>query len=334
MANSRQQLRELAHGYYYSCALFATVRVGLADQLAHEGHSAEDLAHILKLDLGALRRLLTFLASFGAVEQETSGLYRLSEGGQYLRSDHPQTLVQEVSMFSGGETYQAWGDLLYSLQTGRPAFDHVFGKPLFEYFADHPETGSRFHNGWEEITLTTAQEMAEAFDLSEATTLMDVGGGHGIFLCKLLEKNPELQATLFDLPVSVKGARAVIASHRLEDRINVIEGDATVSIPKWFDLYLMKSVIHVCDDQQARAILTRCAEALPPHGKVLVVERIIPVSPGPHWSKLVDMTMLVMTGGRERTESEYRNLFKETGLCLTQVLELPSGFSVIVAQRA
>ncbi|MGV0816081.1 methyltransferase [Mycolicibacterium boenickei] len=334
-ASDRDSLRQLAHGFYFSSALFAAVRLGLPNAIAEGPLSSHELAARLGVQHDPLERLLMFLGCLGVLERDASGAYSLSEVGRHLCPDHPQSLTREVSMFSGGETYRAWGDVLHSVRTGEPAFESVYGQRLFSYLAANESSASRFHEGWQEITTTVAAEAAEAYDFEGLRSIIDVGGGHGIFLATILGRLPALRGVLYDLPISLAGASAVAAELGVSDRLEIVAGDAEVSVPGGSDLFLLKSVIHLCNDARANAILRSCRRAAGAGAKLLVVERVVPEEGTDfHWSRMVDMTMLVMTGGRERTLSEYASLYDRCGFRLTRAVLLPSGFSLIEGERA
>ncbi len=324
----RASLRLVAHGYYFSCALHAAVTIGFPEALATRARTADDLAIELGTDPDATMRLLRFLASFGVLDVDDAGAYRLSEVGRHLLADHPDSLQREVAMFSGAETFGAWGGLAATMRNGKPAFEQQHGARLFDYLAATPTSAGRFHRAWHEITVTCARESMAAYDFSDVHRVTDVGGGYGIYLSTILRSRPELEGVLFDLPFSLDGAPALLAEMGVADRVTIVEGNAEESLPP-MDFAVIKSVIHGCDDDQARRILRNTARALPPKGKVLVIERVIPDDDRFHWSKLVDMTMLVMTGGRERTRSHYQRLFAESELELSRVIDLECGFSLI-----
>jgi|ERR1017187_1619202 hypothetical protein len=333
VATDRESLRLLAHSYYFSCSLFAAVRVGLAEALGNDAKSAEALAAELKTEPDATARFLQFLTSMGILEEDEHRHFALSEVGEYLRPEHPNSIAREISMFSGGEIYRSWGEVLQTIRTGKPAFELLNGEPLFSYLAGHPEAANRFHQGWHEITATVAREVVEVYDLSSIGTVTDVGGGYGIFLGTLLHHVKRLKGVLFDLPFSVKGAEETFEKLEVADRVTVLTGDAAEQVPP-MEICVMKSVIHGCSDEQAQRILSNCSLSLPARGKLLVLERVIPKGSSYHWSRLVDMTMMVMTGGRERTVEDYAALYGRSGLRLSDCLELPSGFSIIEGSKA
>jgi hypothetical protein len=323
----RADLRLLAHGYYFSCALHAAVSLGIPEALAGGVERAEDLAHRLGASGDHAARLLGFLASIGILTRN-GDRFALSDVGRHLLPDHPHSIQREVAMFSGAEAYRAWGDLEHTVRTGMTGFEHLHGAPLFDYLADHPASARRFHQSWHEITVACANETVRAYDFSTTQTVTDIGAGYGVYLATLLTAQPSLRGILFDLPFSLEGAPHTCASMGVLDRASFLEGDATVAVPP-MELALLKSVIHLCDDAKASKILANIASALPPRGRVLVVERVIPEDPAFHWSRMVDMTMMVVTGGRERTRHDYEKLYESAGLTLSRVIDLECGFSLV-----
>jgi hypothetical protein len=228
---------------------------------------------------------------------------------------------------------RAWSDLIYSVGTGEPAFPHVFGTDTFTHRESRPADAAIFNSAMAELTRQVAGAVIAAYDFADVRTVMDIGGGNGAFLCALLNGVPHLNGILFDLPSGLTEATALIAG--LGERCRIVPGDFFKSIPGKSDAYVMKSVIHDWDDERSRAILTNCAAAMPPHAKLLLIEQVLPAlaaDAADHRRVLLtDLNMLVMTGGRERDEAEYRHLLNESGLSLIRVLGTASSFSIIEA---
>jgi SAM-dependent methyltransferase len=330
--SDRDSLRFLAHSYYFSCALFVAVRLDLAGALADEPKSASRLARELGTNSDVTVRFLQFLASIGVLIEDQRHRFALSNTGQYLRMDHANSIAKEISMFSGGEVYRAWGELLQTIKTGKPAFEILNGEPLFSYLAGHPESAERFHLGWQEISVKVGKEVVEVYDFTTVKTVTDVGGGYGIFLATILQHLKNLDGVLFDLPFSVRGAEETFRKWGVEDHVTVLTGNAEDHVPPT-QLCILKSVIHGCVDERAQRILSNCFEALPADGKILLLERVIPENSGYHWSRLVDMTMMVMTGGMERSLEQYETMYARSGFRLSRCLDLPSGFSIIEGSK-
>jgi predicted O-methyltransferase YrrM len=220
------------------------------------------------------------------------------------------------------------------VETGEPSFQHVFGLKTWDYYAQHPEEAALFNNMMTEWTSSLAPTVAGAYDFSATQTLVDVGGGHGQMLASILQAHPTLHGVLFDLPHVVKGAPPLLEAAGVADRCEVIGGDAFAAVPADYDTYLLSRVIHDWDDERTIAILTRCHQAMKPQGKVLLVERVILSGSTPQALVLEsDVQMLVLTGGKERTDVEYRTLLNATGFELTQIIPVLTPFYVIEAVR-
>jgi hypothetical protein len=230
---------------------------------------------------------------------------------------------------NGEEHYRAYGDLLYSVQTGKPAFERMFGVPVFEYLSSHPEQAKVFDAAMVGVHGMETQAMADAFDLSGVSVLADVGGNNGSLLTAVLQRYPSMHGILFDLPGVIGRAKAAIESAGLADRCQCVAGDFFQAVVPGADAYLMRHIIHDWDDGRCVRILKNVAEVLPAAGRVLVVETVIEPGNEPSFGKLLDLTMLVLPGGKERTAEEYRVLFAASGLRLNRIVPTRADVSVI-----
>jgi hypothetical protein len=332
--DDRACLKEMVHGYNISAALFAAVKLGLADQLESGPKSVNTLADEVGADVDALRRVLRLLSNVGVLVIEPGDRFRLSARGEYLRRSHEQSIANEVSQFAGDESYLAWSRLLHSVKTGQPGFVDYFGKPIFEYLGANPTANDRFHAGWKEISTQVGRETAAQYDFSTVRHVIDVGGGSGVLTAPILEMYPHLEGTIYDLPFSLASAKDTLESWGVADRCAIVDGDAMESVPAGGEVHLIKSVLHTCPDEESVRILRSSREALAKGGKVLVLERVIHEKGDYVWGNVVDVTMLVMTGGRERTLEHYSDLYEQAGLKLTRCIPLPSGFSIIEGEAA
>ncbi|HEY6406165.1 MAG TPA: methyltransferase [Ktedonobacteraceae bacterium] len=231
--------------------------------------------------------------------------------------------------------WHAWGDLLHSAETGEPGYQHVLGLSLFDYNQQHPEHATRFNNMMTEWTASVAPTVAAGYDFSTVQTLVDVGGGHGQMLASILQAHPTLHGVLLDLPHVVKGAPALLEEAGVADRCQVIGGDAFKAVPTGYETYLLSRVIHDWDDERSITLLARCHQAMKPQGKVLLVERVIVTGSTPQVLVLEsDVQMLVLSsGGKERTDAEYRSLLDTAGFELTRLIPVLPPFYVIEAVR-
>ena len=324
-------LQRLLHGFRITQLLYVMAKLGIADQLANGPKTSDELATTTGAHPDALYRALRALAVLGVFEEGMERRFSLSPIGALLRTDRPDSL-HAFAMFSGTEAYQAWGDLLYSVMTGAPAFDHVYGASHFTYLAAHPEANAIFNrtmsdNSWR------ATAAAAAYDFAEAGTVVDIGGGQGMLLAAILQAHPALRGILMDQPHVVASAQAVLAEAGVAERCAVVEGDFFKEVPSGGDLYTLRRIIHDWDDEHSVVILRNCAQALPSHGKVLVIEAVIEPGGMALPTTLLDVQMMVMNGGRERTAAEYDRLFTAAGLRLTRIIPTPAGASIIEGER-
>ena len=321
-------LRELIGGFRATQLIYVAAKLGIADLLKHGPKTSDELAESVGAQPHALYRVLRALAGLGIFEEGRDGRFDLTPLAEPLRTGVPGSL-RAWAVINGGEWQRSWGDLMYSVRTGRPAFDNVYGMGFWEYHDKNPETAESFNEGMSEIAERVLAGVVEAYDFSGATTAVDVGGGHGSLIAAILKANPHLRGVLFDKPAVVESARAAIEARGLAGRCELVAGDFFESVPGGADLHLLKWIIHDWDDDRAIMVLRSCRHALAGNGKLLVVERVIPPGNEPSEGKLGDIMMLVLMGGLERTEAEYRALFAKAGFTLTRIVPTASPFSVI-----
>ncbi|HEX7297588.1 MAG TPA: methyltransferase [Solirubrobacteraceae bacterium] len=332
-ATAAPALLELSTGYIVTKALSVAAQLGVADLLADGPRPAAELAAATGADERSLYRVLRLLAAAGVLAQRSSGEFELTNVGAGLRSDVDGSLRAWVIMNSEG-VYGAFRDVLHSVQTGEPAFERVFGAPLFEHLARHPEQGAVFNDAMGDFSRQATTAAAASLDLGGVERLVDVGGGDGTFVAAALARNPRMHATLYDLPHVAGLTRAKLDAAGLADRCEVVAGDFFRSVPRGGDAYVLSWILHDWDDERCVQILHNCREAIDDGGRLLVVETLIPEGDEPHWGKVLDVAMLVVTGGRERTEDEYAALFERSGFRLSEVHRIPSLMSVLEARPA
>jgi pimeloyl-ACP methyl ester carboxylesterase len=238
-------------------------------------------------------------------------------------------------MLYGDEVlWRAYGQLSRSIESGGSAFTHLYGEPFYGYLAKHPAPATLFHNAMTGFSEQEETAIMAAYDFSGVRTVIDVGGGQGGLALALLRAHPDLKAVIFDGTPPRDDTRASFARAGMTDRAEFLQGDFFAGVPRGGDLYILKSIIHNWDDSAAQTILSKCREAMPQSGRLLVAERVIPPGNAPSEAKLFDINMLVTLGGQERTEEEYKKLFDAAGLRLVQVIPTGSHLSLIVATRA
>lgn len=221
---------------------------------------------------------------------------------------------------------------MHSVRTGETAFEKLYGENLFAYFAKNPEESAVFDEGMTGFSGKSADAVVEAYDFSKFKTLADIGGGHGYLLSTILSKNPNLYGIVFDAPHVVRGAAATLQQFGLGDRSTTVGGNFFESVPADCDAYIMKHIIHDWNDRDAERIIRTIRTAAKPGSYLLLVEMVIPGGDGPHPGKLLDLEMLVVASGRERTEAEYRDLLLRSGYRLNRITTTKSSICVIESQ--
>ncbi len=329
-------LRQMVRGYQITQAIYVAAKLGVADLLDGGPKDAVELAATTGADPGAVHRLMRGLASIGVFAQVEGGRFALAPMGALLRSGIPGS-QREFVLLSGEWRWPFWGDLLYSVQTGLPAHDHVYGMEAYAYLNQHPDLGQMFHGGL--IGTPRAESsgaVVAAYDFSAIGTLVDVGGGLGDLLAGILRAHPSMRGVLFDLPYSIGVARAFIESQGLANRCELIGGSFFEDIPARGDAFMLRAVMHNWDDEHAAAILRTCRRAMQPGNKLLMLDRVITDQAQDEGGggTLIDVEMLAVGSGRERTQAEFTGLLAAAGFTLLRVLPTQSTFSIIEAVGA
>ncbi|HET6575432.1 MAG TPA: methyltransferase [Fimbriiglobus sp.] len=322
-------LTQLVFGFSVSMSLSAAAKLRLADKLAEGPQSVADLARTTKTHAPSLYRMLRALASVGVFVEQPDGRFAQTPMSELLRTGVRGSL-RGIADFSGSEwSWKAWGAFLHSIRTGETAFDHVFGEPCFDYLAKHPDESAVFNEAMTGFSSNDAPAVAEAYDFSKFGTVVDVGGGHGVLLTTILKAFTTVRGVVYDAPHVVEGAKEAIRAAGLADRCRTEGGDFFKAVPAGGDAYLMKHIIHDWPDDRATTILKNCRKAVNPGGKLLLVEAVIKPGNEPDLGKLIDLEMLVLPSGRERTEVEYAKLFAGAGWRLTRVVPTNSPMQVV-----
>jgi hypothetical protein len=321
-------LLKMMTGYWVSKALNVAAELGLADLLQPGPRTSDDLATACGAHAPTLYRLLRALASVGVFTEVDERRFALTPLAELLRSDVSGSMRALARMY-GAEQYRAWGDLLDSVRTGRPAFDRVFGVSHFDYLAHSPEADAIFNDAMTGWTTQVAEAVVAAYDFAGVDTVVDVGGGYGLLLATILRAHPAVRGVLFDQPHVVKGAEPRLQAAGVAERCATDGGDFFASVSPDGDAYILAQIPHDWDDERCRIILGNCRRAIRPVGKLLVVEQVLPPANEPSFAKWLDLHMLVLLTGRERTETEYRDLHAAAGFALTRVIPTFSGASIV-----
>lgn len=322
-------LLNIAKGYRIAQALFAATTLGIADLLAGGPRSVDELAEATGTHAPSLYRLLRALASMGIFAEDDDHGFQLTPLAEPLRSDTPHSVRDLVRFMGDPILLEAWGQLLYSVQTGKPAFDHLHGMGLFAYLAQHPDAAATFHAGMAATTRHPA--VVEAYDFAGIAVVVDVGGGDGTLIAALLHAHPTLRGILFDRPEIAARARERLEREGLAGRCQVSGGSFFEAVPEGGDLYILSDVIHNWSDDQAIAILATCRKAMTASGRLLVIQQVVPPGNVPALSKLADLNMLAVLGGRERTANEFRQLLSAAGFSLSRIMQTRDSYSIVEA---
>lgn len=324
---------QMVNSYWITQSLYVAAKLGIADLLKDGSKSCDELAGSLAVNSRSLYRLMRALASVGVFCENEQAYFSLTPLGACLQSDIPGSM-RGVAIMSGEEHYRAWGDLLYSIQTGANAFEYVYGVKVFPYFAQNPEVAKIFDQAMTSYSAVETAATIAGYDFSSIRKLVDVGGGHGSLIASILKANPGMLGVLFDLEPAIAGAKSAIEAHGVSQRCELVAGDFFESVPSGGDAYIFKHIIHSWDDERAIALLKNCHRAMAENGKVLVVEPVIPPGNDPFMGKFADLNMLVMCpGGCERTSAEYRALFDAAGFKMTKIFPTQLDVSVVEGVR-
>ncbi|MFB7665859.1 methyltransferase [Kitasatospora sp. NPDC056138] len=331
-----RHLLELMTGAWTTQAIAVAAELELAEHLPAPGcepvavPSVEVLAERTGTDPQSLRRLLRYLESLGLLTRAEDS-FALTEPGLLLRRDVHHSL-RPLALLYGGPFYRSFGELGHSVRTGQEAFRHLFGKGHFDHFADHPELAELFDRAMA-AGAPMFEPVAECADFSTAELVVDVGGGNGELLGRILRRVPHLRGVLFERAHVVDAARRRLAEAGCADRCEFVVGDFTRTVPGGGDVYLLSRVLHDWDDEQSLAILRQCARAMPDHAGLLIVERLLPEDGAPSLAVAWDLHMLCNVGGRERTAGHYRRLLAEAGFELLTISDLPLDGNLLRARK-
>jgi predicted O-methyltransferase YrrM len=322
---------QLIAGFWVSRAVYIAAKLGLSDLLKNGPKSVQELASSTGTHAPSLYRVLRALAGSGVYLEQEDGRFATTPLGATLESGAPGSLRALAITELGEEHYPAWEKVLESVRTGEIAFDKAFGMPVWEFFAQHPENAATFNDAMSGVTGMVIAAVLQVYDFSKYRKIVDIGGGHGGFLAAMLQANPQARGVVFDQPEVIEGARAFLRARGLENRCEIVAGSFFESVPSGGDLYTLKWIIHDWDEQKAVAILRTVGRAMTRQSTLLLAESILAPANVFDFGKLIDLNMLVMTGGRERTEAEYRELLAQAGFRMTRAILTDSPAGLIEA---
>ena len=325
------QMVQLLAGFQVSQALYAAAKSGLADALADGPRPVADVAETLQLHAPSLARLARSLTGFGVLTEAGPGTYALTPLGRTLTSDDPGSM-RDLALMWMETHYAPFAGLADTVRTGRTAATVHYGMPFFEWLGGQPEQAHRFTGAMANLTDGIKAAAIGTHDWSTVSRVLDVGGADGTLLTHVLRAAPTGRGTVLDLPHVVPSVEATAKAAGVEDRLDAVAGDFFSGVPSGYDTYTMSMILHDWDDESARRILANIAAAAAPGARVVALELVVPPGDAPHMSKMIDLTMLGMLTGRERTEAELRELVESAGLAFRGVIPTPTPLSFIEAE--
>ncbi len=331
-AAAAQFLIQLGTGHFVASALQVVVRLGIPARLADGARSSAELASATGVREDALYRVLRALASIGLFDETSPRRFALTATGELLRPGVPGSMHNMMLWMTSPLHFRVYAEMMHSVLTGQPAIEKVTGMPAFEYLPHDPELSEIFNDAMTSFSEAVIPAALDAYDFSGIDTIVDVAGGHGAVLTAILRRYPRMHGVLFDLGHVLAGARPRIEAQGLADRCTIEAGDFFAKVTPGADAYIMKHIIHDWDDEKALVILRNIRTAMGAgRGRVILLESVLPEGNAPDFGKIIDLEMLMMPGGRERTADEFEALFTRAGFELTKIVATASPLSVIEA---
>jgi O-methyltransferase/methyltransferase family protein len=328
------QLVQMAMAHWVSHIVNVAAELNLADHLANGPKSADELAGPTKTHPPSLYRFMRTLASLGILAEDSTRRFALTPLGEALKSGALGAARATILTVASDWWVRGFGQLRYSIETGKSGFERSLGMPIFDWLAKHPKEASMFSETMIGVHGSEPLAVAEAYDFSGFTTIVDIGGATGHLLATILSKYPRARGILYDLPHVVRDAPALLQARGVADRVTIESGSFFEGVPSGGDAYLLSHIIHDWSEEQCLTILGHCRHAMKPGNGLLIIEMVLPAGNTPHPGKMLDMMMLVGPGGQERTEQEYGTLLGKAGLRLARVVPTASAASVVEAVLA
>jgi predicted O-methyltransferase YrrM len=331
--DAEARLRQQIEAYHEAALAHACVKLGLPETMGAKTWTAGQLAKALDLSAPHLLRALRGLVTIGLCTELPGESFALTDAGRALAPEAHSTLREKL-LIVVEQYWQPWANLAACVETGTPAFESVFGKPVDDWRRDHPEQGAVFEAYLEGETFAQAGPIVAALDLTGVKTIAEIGGGHGALLAAVLLAHPDLTGILMDVPHKLAGARVYFQSDGLARRVGLVGGDASVAVTVEADIYLLKSVLQQHDDAHARTVLENCRKAMAHGARLIVIERLMPekITDDPA-AVMLDLHMMAITGGRARTKAEMETLIADAGLAVAAITATGEGLAFIETTR-
>ncbi len=323
-----EQMLGLIRGFWVSQIVGTLAELKIPDRLAKGALRHDELAKEIGCDSQATYRLLRASASVGVISAKSDGRFGLTPLGEKLRSNVPGSMRDIAVAITAPGHWLSWGRLAEAVRSGKRQTPATLGRELFQYYAENPDEGSAFTGAMSNMSTMIAEDVARVLDTSTAEHVADIGGGSGAIIAALLESNPALRGTILELADVVPRARTALAERGLSSRCQVVEGDFFKAVPP-ADIHILKQIIHDWNDEQSIRILSNCAHSLRRNGRVILIEYVLPEDGRFSYVPLMDLNMLVLLPGCERTAEQYSGLFNAAGLRLNRLIETASPMHVI-----
>ncbi len=330
MAPPQFALLELVTAHWRTQALSCIVRVGVVEALGRRTRTTTDLAKELDLDEGALYRVLRAIARDGLLDESSDRSFSLNSMTQPLLKDAPNSMRNIVLQTGSSRNAKLWDELDHSVRTGESAWSKLFGGDLWSHLDEHPDEGEIFHGAMAELTRDGAMGYAKAYDFGQHESVVDLGGGGGVLLSAILMTYPKVRGIDYDFELPLKESAATFRKFGVAERAESLAGNMLESIPEGEGVYVAKNILHGFDDSSLIETMKMWRRSMAKNSKLIVIDIVVPAPKGPYMQAL-DLIMLLSSGGRERTEAEFRDLFSNSGFRLEEIIATVSPMSVIVA---
>lgn len=328
---TRENLLLLLSGEWVSRALYVVTKLEIADYLQDGPKSIQEIAVFSQSNAESLQRILHMLAGFGVFEEQDGDVFANNEASSLLSKSNPDSL-HSLSTFYGEDIHTAWDQILKSVSTGTPAFQLSFKQPVFGYFKEHPDRAALFQEAMKEKSTAAIKSSLAAYHFGQFNSIYDIGGGYGHFLLEILKKHPHLTGMIFDVPEVIN----TIPNKNpqiLQKECKLCSGDFFASVPKGADAYLLKSVLHDWNDLKAEEILKNCHQAMEQNSKLLIVEVVLLPKNQSVYANCMDVLMLTITGGKERSLTSFSQMLDRSGFVLEHVYPTSTEFSILEARK-
>lgn len=326
----REKLLMLLSGEWVSRGLYVATQLEIAEHLQCGPKSIEVLAELSSSNLDSLYRLLHMLAGFDVFKEISPRVFANTDASCLLIKTNPDTL-RSLALFYGEDIHKSWGELFSSIQTGTPAFELTFQQPVFNYFKDHPERATLFQTAMKEKSTAVIKSALSTYNFDQFECICDVGGGYGQLMQALLQRYPKLSGMIFELPEVIEKIKQQPLIEN--DRCQLSAGDFFISIPKGKDAYILKSVIHDWDDAKSEKILKNCYDAMHADSRLLIIEVIVQPSDQSIYANCMDVLMLAITGGKERSLASFQNMLENCGFVIQNVYPTATEFSILEVKK-